>query len=555
MIFGLIKPEYYSEKIKCIEATWKLIKSLKLRISYTAVKEKLEQHPDYPSLLSIADCLDVFNVNTLGLKFGYEKLSTLPTPFVSIHENKRGEYYNIVYQISGEQLNIWNNNLDQDITTSKEVFTSDWTGKLLLVEATAASQEPIAEYKQHILEQQKRNWIIVLGILLGVLFISSPLLGFNWSSTMYGSGYPFYYFLKFFGLIVSTLLLWYEVDNHNPFLQQICTGAGEKSSCNSVLASKSAKLLGIISWSEIGFAYFLSGLFVLIVYGLGGVHQILLMATSIVSLVYIPYSLFVQYNVIKKWCPLCLLVQVVLLLEGITSIYLLNSNHVNLSNILFNNGTALLSLALLFIAPLVIWYFISDTIKKAKVSQFATSALSRIKNDPAIFNALLEKQDEIGELPKNLGIIIGDENAKHRIVKICNPHCGPCAKMHVKLEQLLAQVKDVSVQIIFNTPLNTKDRRYLPTKHLLAIANSGKANHSLNHALDDWYTAPVKLYYAFAEKYPVDNLEDERLDACIKTMSDWCNHHNIAATPTVYIDGYKLPKNYSIDELALILKD
>jgi len=246
---------------------------------------------------------------------------------------------------------------------------------------------------------------------------------------------------------------------------------------------------------------------------------------------------------------------VVLLLEGITSIYLLNSNHVNLSNILFNNGTALLSLALLFIAPLVIWYFISDTIKKAKVSQFATSALSRIKNDPAIFNALLEKQDEIGELPKNLGIIIGDENAKHRIVKICNPHCGPCAKMHVKLEQLLAQVKDVSVQIIFNTPLNTKDRRYLPTKHLLAIANSGKANHSLNHALDDWYTAPVKLYDAFAEKYPVDNLEDERLDACIKTMSDWCNHHNIAATPTVYIDGYKLPKNYSIDELAYILKD
>jgi uncharacterized membrane protein len=554
MMFGLIKPEYYSEKIKCIEATWKLIKSLKLRVSYTAVKEKLEQHPDYPSLLSIADCLDGFNVNTLGLKLAYEKLSTLHTPFISLHENKQGEYYNIVYSIKDEQIKIWNNNLYKDITIAKEAFTKDWTGKLLLVEATPISQEPIADYNQNILKQRKKKWTISLAILLAMIFFISPLITFDWNGTVYGIVYPLYYFLKIFGLIISTLLLWYEIDNHNPFLQQICTGAGEKSSCNSVLASKSAKLLGIISWSEIGFAYFFSGIIALILYGLGGFHQKLLSALSIVSLAYIPYSLYVQYKVIKKWCPLCLVVQTILLLEGIIGIYLVRTYPFSLSNLPFNNGTALLSLTFLFFAPLIIWSIISETFKKAKESQFATSALSRIKNDPAIFNALLEKQEELGELSKNLGVLIGDENARHRIVKICNPHCGPCAKMHVKLEKLLEQVKDVSVQIIFNTPLNTKDHRYLPTKHLLAIDNSSIANHSLHQALDDWYTAPLKQYDAFAEKYPVDNLEDERLDACIKTMSDWCNHHNIAATPTVFINGFKLPKNYSIDELEYILK-
>jgi hypothetical protein len=118
----------------------------------------------------------------------------------------------------------------------------------------------------------------------------------------------------------------------------------------------------------------------------------------------------------------------------------------------------------------------------------------------------------------------------------------------------LAHVIDVTIQIIFNTLLNPTDRRYLPTKYLLAIANSSKDNHLLNKALDDWYTAPVKLYDVFAEKYPIGNFEDEKLDTCIKTMSDWCNQYKIMATPTVFIDGYKLPKNYSIDELAYILK-
>lgn len=555
MMFGLIKLEYYSEKLKCVEATWKLIKTLKLSISYLAVKEKLEQHPDYPSLLSVADCLNSFNVNTLGLKFGYEKLGTLPTPFISLHENKQGEYYNIVYSLNNEKLMIWDNNLYKDTTITKEVFTKDWTGKLLLVEASLISQEPITEYKQNILKQQKGRWTIVLAIILAILFFISPLIAFNWNGTVYGIVSPLYYFLKLLGLIISFLLLWYEIDNHNPFLQKICTGAGEKSSCNSVLASKSAKLLGIISWSEIGFAYFFSGILVLFIYGLGGVHQKLLSALSIVSLVYIPYSLYVQYKVIKKWCPLCLLVQIIILLEGITGIYLIRTNPVSLMNMLFNNGSSLLSFAILFITPLVIWSILSEIIKKAKESQFAFSALSRIKNDSVIFNALLEKQEELGELPKSLGVFIGDENARHRIVKICNPHCAPCAKMHVKLEKLLDQVKDVSVQIIFNTPLNNKDRRYLPTKHLLAIANSSKTNHSLHQALEDWYTSPQKQYEAFAENYPIDNLEDEKLDTCIKAMSDWCNFHKISATPTVFIDGFKLPKNYSIDVLAYILKD
>jgi len=40
----------------------------------------------------------------------------------------------------------------------------------------------------------------------------------------------------------------------------------------------------------------------------------------------------------------------------------------------------------------------------------------------------------------------------------------------------------------------------------------------LHQALDDWYTAPVKHYDAFAEKYPIDNFENETLDSSIKKI-------------------------------------
>lgn len=123
------------------------------------------------------------------------------------------------------------------------------------------------------------------------------------------------------------------------------------------------------------------------------------------------------------------------------------------------------------------------------------------------------------------------------------------------MDKLLEEVDDIAVQIIFNTPLNTKDKRYAPTKHLLAISKSSGNEQVLHNALDDWYKAPIKEYDVFAKKHATIFLENKVYDKEIKAMYDWCNDNKISATPTIFIDGFKLPKNYSIDELAYILKD
>jgi len=159
-----------------------------------------------------------------------------------------------------------------------------------------------------------------------------------------------------------------------------------------VLESKSAKIGGIISWSELGFSYFLVGTFFLMFNGIGGIYNKILMLLSIVNLLYIPYSLYFQFVKIKKWCPLCLVVQVVLFFEGLLSILSLVPTYKYLPNLIIGNVISLIIIISSFFIPLILWGFASPLIKKAKEASVAINSLNRIKNDPLIFNALLENK-------------------------------------------------------------------------------------------------------------------------------------------------------------------
>ena len=43
-------------------------------------------------------------------------------------------------------------------------------------------------------------------------------------------------------------------------------------------------------------------------------------------------------------------------------------------------------------------------------------------------------------LTKNTGILLGNRDAKEWITIISNPHCAPCAKLHLQIEKLLKRI-------------------------------------------------------------------------------------------------------------------
>ena len=154
---------------------------------------------------------------------------------------------------------------------------------------------------------------------------------------------------------------------------------------------------------------------------------------------------------------------------------------------------------------------------------------------------------------EGIGIDIGNPVANHTIIKVCNPYCGPCARAHPKIEELIDQNKNIRAKIIFTTANEETNPAVKPVRHLLAIAEQNNVE-KIRQALDDWYLPKNKDYTQFAKKYPI-NGELIKQDHKIEKMAKWCKAMDVFATPTFFIDGYELPDAYSIEDLQYFLQE
>jgi protein-disulfide isomerase len=175
----------------------------------------------------------------------------------------------------------------------------------------------------------------------------------------------------------------------------------------------------------------------------------------------------------------------------------------------------------------------------------------RLKHNSEIFEGLLVRQREVTQVPEGLGITLGNPQALHTVIKVCNPYCGPCAKAHPLLEELLNENENVLVKIIFMATNEEHNRRAKPVRHLMAISEKND-QRLIKKALDDWYLPEEKDYEVFAAKYPM-NGELDRQNEKLAAMEAWCKESQILHTPTIFVDGHELPDLYAIGDLKDIL--
>ena len=151
----------------------------------------------------------------------------------------------------------------------------------------------------------------------------------------------------------------------------------------------------------------------------------------------------------------------------------------------------------------------------------------------------------------HLGINLGNQHASNTIIKVCNPYRGPCSKAHFELEELIAHNKNVKLKIIFKSRNIEGDMEATITKHLMAINAEGDISHT-KQALDDWYLAHPKDYNRFSVAHSARaGLIDQ--GPKLNDMSKWCIDADVTGTPTIFINGYRMPENYDIKELKQIL--
>ncbi len=512
----------------------RLLSLLAIKHTSRYLKDSILSHPDHNSLLAITDTLDNYNIENLAVKIDAEKLTDMPLPCIVQVKAHGSALFCVLDALSDTKVSYYDNN-DKLTTIEKEAFLKIWTGVCLLVETTEASKEPDIEKK--LADKRIFNLLGLSVIFLLAFWIVFSFHNATTSLSILSTIYTgIFTILKIIGLTVGIILLWFEIDQYNPTLQSFCTGSSNsKINCNAVLGSKYAMLFnGSLSLSLLVFAYFFSTLGYVLISQFSTSALSTLSVFSFLSLPALIASVYYQAFVIKQWCKFCIIVQIIILAE--IAIAFFSESYKTLEII------DLPLLGALFLMPIIGWKFLKPLLENQKTLNLNKRGLKKLKNNPDVLEGLLQKSRKIETSTEGLGISINNETAKYHIIKVCNPYCSPCAKAQPVLEHLVHAGK-ISLQVLFTANADGKDIKAKPVSHFLAI-DEQKDKSKTQQALDDWYHAEI---------YPM-NGELEKQSHKIEAMRNWCDLENITYTPTIFINGYELPKEYSIEDLREVLQ-
>jgi uncharacterized membrane protein len=272
---------------------FKWLRELKIPVSKSYLKEQLFSHPDYPSVLSITDTLNDLGIENAAVQIEKEQLAELPSPFIA-HLNGNGGEFVVVNGIDRLENRVTN-------------FFKRWSSIVI-----AAEKPERWEHKQNSewLKKENANQLVlitVLSVLVMLIFLSMAI-----SFSLLFTGLLL---IATAGIFISWMIMSKDLGIDNKIADELC---GANADCNSVIHSKKGKPPFNVNWSDAGVIYF-SFLLIILLIGsfdnsLPGIYQFL----SLLALAAIPVtiiSVYYQWRIIKKWCPLCLFTSLLLWLQ------------------------------------------------------------------------------------------------------------------------------------------------------------------------------------------------------------------------------------------------
>ena len=530
-----------------VKTTIGFIKLLNVNVDDDTINETLHNHPDWPALISVSDSLNKWQIPNAAGKIENNEIDEQPLPFLAYVNNAEFPLL-IVKAITDKEIKYSQKN-KIDITEPKENFYKRWNGVFLIAEPTKDSGDPY--YKANQRKKFYNNLLPVVTVaaivMLSFFSLYKTVTQVSRFEIITVSAVYVQYLILLVGVFVTSLLVWYEIDKNNPLLQKVCTGFA-KGNCNAILTGNKSKVFSWLSWSEVGFFYFIGNMLILLSSQYSFTNSIKAIAwINILALPYTIFSIYYQWKVAKKWCILCLSVQALLILGALNSIVSISLFSFAPFAIIF-----FIQSFFLYLLPFAIWFTLKPFILRLQDTKNTKREFLRLKFNIEVFDTLLKKQKQLVVPTDGLGINLGNPAATNTIIKVCSPYCGPCAKAHAKIEALLENNSNVKMKIIFTTSNDENHYAIKPTRHLMAIAEKTKDEKILKQSLDDWYLPDKKDYELFAAKHPMNGELLQQANK-IAIMEKWCNEEKIIVTPTIFFNGYQLPNAYNIEDLQYFL--
>jgi hypothetical protein len=198
---------------------------------------QLETHPEYPSLKSISDTFDYFDIENIVAQVPKDVLNQLPETFLTTLATAKGLKVFLVKK-SKDKIEITNENLEKKKITLEE-FNKIWTGTIIAIEE--------AEQKE-----TKTFSIGKLGLLLFAI-LGVAVLQVNSSFNLISQIYSLTFVI---GAIFSYYIVQEDLGIHNKIVSKVCETISKSDGCKGVITDQSSKLFSIVSLSDLTVIYF-----------------------------------------------------------------------------------------------------------------------------------------------------------------------------------------------------------------------------------------------------------------------------------------------------------
>lgn len=494
------------------------------------LKLQFLSHPDAPGVTAITDSLNELSVPNMAVEIPFATLKELHDPFLAYIRQGQEEQFAIVQQQEGGQ---WEVKMTEQgrITITSQKFEELFTGMAVLID----KKEPVNGWKRLVSRFPGAAYIIGASILLLWMLLFTE-----------DAAAPVHLLLAGGGLVTSCLVLAKELGYDTTSVDKFCNLSSE-TDCSAVIGSKYSKVVGDIKLSDLSVLFFSMQVFGwLFIYPQQPFVAAYQYAVSAGAVLITVLSIYLQKFVLKKWCPLCLVICGVLWAQAA------------IGAIMFGRGLKMVAdlrlLAVIVITAMAfaaIAKFLKVLLEKAgKYEELTISSLAFRRNYRLFlpyFSQLRAMNTSMDGIPE---IVLGHEGARVDLIVVSNPLCKTCISLHHQLHQWIERNPQVCVRLRFYVPVeNSQDKRTLVATKLIELYMKDASDGI--RELDRWYDDPDPE--AFYQRN--DRMHSVQALNILKQHRQWCLSQHIFITPSIIVNGKRFPIFYEPSDIGFFLDE
>lgn len=471
-------------------------------------------HPNFPSLYAITDTLTALDIEHLAVKLPSEHFSELPNEFLAIYDEA------LVSVRKKKQGVVVASEKSKHEKMETEQFISGWSGVVLAIEPTPEKLAGKTSAKK------TGNALLLLPVLLLlVLWLISKKPSLNEAATLG---------LSLMGLFTGILIIREKLGFGNAITEKFCSGK-QSVSCSEVI--KSDTLFLGMGFSEVPFVFFAISALAMLMQP--SPSSSILGSCALLSLPLVLYSLWLQKFRLKKWCPLCLAVAAVLLLEA--SLFLAAP----FSFSLFSGDYFALAFSVITVLPM--WLVAKPNLTEKAAAKLEIEGLRKFKRNYKVFDFLAQAVPCAVELTGMQGLQFGNPAAESKLTLILSPSCIHCHKAFKEGHDLVAAFPGKFwMEVLFNVNPKNIDNPFKEVV-LQVLTINGERPQTAREALSDWHIEkkPLKDWLHKWRSNEIDRNAEQQL----QRQYDWCFQNGYNYSPVRMINGKVIPFEYSVEEL------